>query len=302
MKRFLRFGMVVLALATLCPLSTVQARKTGPGTRITHTYEDKSIGRQAELSENGLRIRLTMGGPAAEHPAGTTIHVTVAVYQPQTDALALGHGKGVPVPPDGPDTATFSRTAHAIGRSRFEEGPAIACYFAEVRFRGKLVREWSRCKEVVLQHPVVTLKGPLRGRLTFDKDDSGFATYLGVGRLNLMGRVVAYGEFQFDPGEEEGTQLATGVTAFLSEDGEFLVASVKWFIDADGNGDLEFRWPGEVTFRNGLTVASTGPFVELPFGGLRGVTTELPNVLPPTELFIHVRMTGEIVDPDPLDR
>lgn len=147
-----------------------------------------------------------------------------------------------------------------------------------------------------------TLKGPLPGEFQFDPD-TGLATFQGTGHLTLMGKVAVYGEFLFVPGEDEGSLEGLGVMAIVGANGDVLVANVKWLLDADGIGDLEFRWPGEITFSDGTTVKSTGRFVELPFKGLRATSTLEKDVdwgdgvIAKTQ----ITMTGQIVDPDPLD-
>jgi hypothetical protein len=296
-------------IVTLCVVLTrpADARTPTGGTKITRTYEDEFIDPVAGLAKGGRRVTLTMGGPAREHPQGTTIDVLVIVEQESTGALAMGNGTGFSATPDGPESATFTRDARAVGKARFEQGPAIACYFAEEHYRGEVIRRWSRCEDVLLfEHagngPV--LKGDLPGDLTFDED--GFATFAGIGHLTLMGRVVVYGEIQFSFDEDTGGVLGIGVMAIEAASGEFLVSNVSWEIDADGNGDLEFRWPGEIVFADGTTVASSGRFVELPFGGLKGTSSLDADVdwgdgYMNRRITSSILMTGEIVDPDPLD-
>jgi hypothetical protein len=146
-----------------------------------------------------------------------------------------------------------------------------------------------------------TLKGPLEGFLIRDPAGSGAAVFVGNGRLTLMGLVDVYGEFDFEPSDDDA-ELGLGVMVFQAANRDRLVANVRWEIDADGNGQLEFRWPGEITLASGQTVRSTGRFVELPFGGLRGTSTlTSPSVVNPYMDYARIRMTGEIVDPDPLD-
>lgn len=144
-----------------------------------------------------------------------------------------------------------------------------------------------------------TLKGPLPGVLQFDAD-TGFATLEGQGHLTLMGKVAVYGEFQFVPGDEFGSLEGAGVAVLAAANGDVLVASVKWLIDAEGNGELEFRWPGEITLTDGTTVESTRRFVELPFGGLKA-TSSLFSDFTGDLSGVRIEMTGEIVDPDPID-
>jgi len=86
--------------------------------------------------------------------------------------------------------------------------------------------------------------------------------------------------------------------AIEAANGDVLVSNVSWEFDAERNGSLEFRWPGKIVFADGTTVESTGRFVELPFGGLRGTSTFVVN---PDMDYVIVKMTGEIVDPDPID-
>lgn len=144
-----------------------------------------------------------------------------------------------------------------------------------------------------------TLKGPLRGML-FTVDDSWHAGVLmAEGHLTQMGRVTVYGEFLFADGPQPGSYDGEGVVMFAAANGDLLVSNVIWEIDGKGHGNLEFRWPGQIVLWDGTTIESTGRFVELPFAGLRATST--------TEMFINrtvtsfIDMTGEIVDPDPID-
>jgi hypothetical protein len=296
-------------IATLCIVLTrpAEARSPGGGTTITHTYEDEFIDPVADLAEGGRRVALTLGGPAREHPQGTTIDVLVIAEQESTGALAMGSGKGFPAAPDGPETAIFTRDARTVGQARFAPGPAVACYFAEERFRGEVVRRWSRCEDVLLVEQSGNghvLKGDLPGDLTFDED--GFAAFEGIGNLTLMGRVAVYGEFQFVFNDDSEGIKGIGVMAIGAANGDVLVSKVSWNIGADGQGDLEFRWPGEIVFSDGTLVMSTGNFIELPFAGLKGTST-LSTQVDWGDGFINrsvtspISMTGEIVDPDPLD-
>jgi hypothetical protein len=135
-----------------------------------------------------------------------------------------------------------------------------------------------------------TLKGDLEGILILAPDGSGFARFEGHGNLTRMGRVAVYAEFLLDGAAAPGSFTGAGIAAITAANGDVLTASVVWL----ESGDLEFRWPGEVTFSDGTTVRSSGRFVELPFAGLRGF------VLVSGES-AKIRMTGEIIDPDPLD-
>ena len=148
-------------------------------------------------------------------------------------------------------------------------------------------------------HANPTLKGPLPGVLDIDPA-TGFATFEGSGRLTLMGKVTVYAEFVFVEGETPDSLEGAGIAEITAANGDVLVSNVVWNIDADGSGALEFRWPGEITFSDGTTANSTGRFVELPFAGLRGVSNV--SVFGPgaNGVRIDVRMTGEIIDPDPI--
>lgn len=307
MKRHQILIFAIIAIFCVVPTRPAEARLPVGGTRITHTYEDEFIDPVADLAEGGRRVTLTLGGPAREHPQGTTIDVLVIVQQDSTGALAMGNGKGIPAAPDGPETATFPRDARTVGQARFEQGPAVACYFAQERFRGDVIRQWSRCEDLFLieiagKGPV--LKGDLPGDLTFDED--GFATFEGIGNLTLMGRVAAYGEFQLVFNDDSGGIEGIGVMAIEAANGDVLASKVSWNIGADGHGDLEFRWPGGIVFSDGTLVMSTGNFIELPFAGLKGTST-LTAPVDWGDGFINrsvtspILMTGEIVDPDPLD-
>jgi len=144
-----------------------------------------------------------------------------------------------------------------------------------------------------------TLKGPLRGTLETVDDSWHAGVLMAEGHLTQMGKVAVYGEFLFEDGPEPGSYDGRGVVVFVAANGDLLVSNVAWEIDSQGHGDLEFRWPGQIELWDGTTVESTGRFVELPFAGLRATST--------TEMFINrtvtplIDMTGEIVDPDPID-
>jgi hypothetical protein len=147
-----------------------------------------------------------------------------------------------------------------------------------------------------------TLKGPLPGVLQFDPGN-GLATFEGSGHLTLTGKVAVYDEFLFAPGDPPGSLTGTGVMTFVAANGDVLVSNVPWHIDPEGEGKLEFRWPGEVALRDGTTVGSTGRFVELAFKGLRATST-LERDVDWGDGFLsgdQITMTGQIVDPDPLD-
>lgn len=143
-----------------------------------------------------------------------------------------------------------------------------------------------------------TLKGPIEGGLQLDPA-TGLATFQGSGHLTLMGEVAVHAEFLFGPGDLPGSLAGTGVAVFTAANGHVLVANVLWSIDPDGQGRLEFRWPDEITLGDGTTVKSTGRFVELPFGGLRATSSETGLLDGGKRILLE--LTGEIVDPDPLD-
>ncbi|HMP03202.1 MAG TPA: hypothetical protein PKD86_05585 [Gemmatales bacterium] len=144
-------------------------------------------------------------------------------------------------------------------------------------------------------HGQPTLKGPIDGLLVSDPATPGFMSFFGSGHLTLMGAVAVRAEFQFVPGNVPGTLQGVGIAAIVAANGDVLVSNVRWVIDPSGQGKLEFRWPGVITFQDGTVVASTGRFTSLPFGGLRGTSTLLGSGK------TRLTMTGEIVDPDPLD-
>jgi hypothetical protein len=150
MKRILLLTAVALSAIAVSTHRDALARPPAGSIRITHTYEDEEIEPIGELKHNGRSVVLTMGGPLVAHPNGTQINVTVVVFQEEIGAYGVGHEKGMAGAPDGPETTTFPRTAHALGNISFEEGPATACYFAEERRNGQVVREWFRCADVDL--------------------------------------------------------------------------------------------------------------------------------------------------------
>jgi hypothetical protein len=297
MKRVSSSLKLAVAVLLLTPLAALM-----PG--VKPAYARKMIIEMVEwiepvatLSPNGRHIKIGLGARAREYEDGAVAHVVVRVHQDQTGAVGIGFGKAAEAAPNDPPEVVEPWDVHAIGRPRFVEGPAVACYQVEVRRKGKVIDRVSHCDEIVLETPAPALTGPIRCALRFDPE-TGQATLHGLGLLNLMGLVQVRGELQFIPGAEPGSLDGVGVMAFRTLDGELLVSNVVWYIDADGNGDLEFRWPKEITFRDGTTVASTGPFVDLPFGGLRGISIGSPALL---DVNLQVRMTGEIIDPDPLD-
>jgi hypothetical protein len=104
----------------------------------------------ALVSPNGREVEITLGGPTVPVTPATKISALVLVYQESTGAIGLGLWTSPKLRGDVPDTDIFPVVVHALGRSRFGDGPATACYFAEERVRGKLVRDWSHCEEIEL--------------------------------------------------------------------------------------------------------------------------------------------------------
>lgn len=147
--------------------------------------------------------------------------------------------------------------------------------YAAIAFSVALVAGAAMHAERAVADP--TLKGPLAGELRFDPDEPGFAVLTAKGHLTLMGRVEVYGEFLFAPGSEPGFVEGAGVAVIVAANGDLVVSDVLWLVDPDGRGELEFRWPDQITLSDDGVVHSTGRLRELPFAGIRGTSPNARN-------------------------
>ena len=140
--------LAALALAWLQP-----APASAFGRKIIIMWPVDSIESVAVLGRNGRQVEVTIGGPAVEVMGSTSISATVVVFQEQSGALGAATWRSPRADVDEVDegeTRLFAVDVNAIGKRGFEAGPAIACYFAEERVGGKLVRKWSRCEEILI--------------------------------------------------------------------------------------------------------------------------------------------------------
>ena len=94
---------------------------------------------------------------------------------------------------------------------------------------------------------------------------TGPAPYQLEGIASHLGQYEAYGEVEFLPGEEEGSLSGTGPVVFEAANGDLLVGTATWEIDAaiDGESDasIHFGWQESVEFSDGTVVFNTGRFV-----------------------------------------
>jgi hypothetical protein len=148
-KRICRAGLLV-ALTTIAIVGTEQQAAATKKPIIILYASPKSIEPIALTSPNGRQVVVELGGPTVTGFAVTKISATVVVYQESTGAVGQGIWHSPMLPPDAPETVTFPVLVNAQGDSRFEEGPALACYFAEERVKGQVVRTWSHCEEIQL--------------------------------------------------------------------------------------------------------------------------------------------------------
>ena len=109
----------------------------------------------------------------------------------------------------------------------------------------------------------------IKGEGTLLDVPGGPSTFNLAGTASHLGLYTCYGEINFVPGTEEGSQDGVGVGAFTAANGDMLVGVVTMLIGSDGNIDIHFSWRDAVEFTDGTVVRSTGRFEDKRPPGLR---------------------------------
>jgi len=148
-KRICRAGLLV-ALTTIAIVGTEQQAAAVKKPIIIFARSPQSIEPTGLASQNGRQVVVELGGPKVPGFTVTKISASVVVYQESTGAIGMGIWHSPLLGADAPETDTFPVLVHAQGDTCFTGGPAIACYFAEERVKGQVVRTWSLCKEIQL--------------------------------------------------------------------------------------------------------------------------------------------------------
>jgi hypothetical protein len=150
MKRLkFHFAATAIVAATVTALASADVYGFARKLIIIHPRVD-FIDPVGLVSDNGHKVVLTAGGPAVRVFGNTQIDAELVIFQESTGAMGQGKWRAKRLPEDSPETVTFTVEAHAVGGQTFDEGPIVACYFAEERAGGKLVSQWSKCFDVFL--------------------------------------------------------------------------------------------------------------------------------------------------------
>jgi hypothetical protein len=101
---------------------------------------------------------------------------------------------------------------------------------------------------------------------TIDFSTERISPFTLSGTASHLGRFTSYGEVTFLPGMEEGSLVGTGVVVFTAANGDLLVGTVSWDVnaevDAKRTSGIHFSWRDSIVFSDGRTFCSTGRFAE----------------------------------------
>lgn len=101
----------------------------------------------------------------------------------------------------------------------------------------------------------------LQGVGSIDISGGNPAPFHFSGTASHLGKYACYGELEFQPGINPGTQIGQGVAVFEAANGDLLVGVVSCELDAEGLGQMAFKWRDSVEFSDGTVVDTTGRFV-----------------------------------------
>jgi hypothetical protein len=93
-------------------------------------------------------------------------------------------------------------------------------------------------------------------------NESGDAVVLLHGNASQLGKFTCSGQLVFQQGNDPGSIVGEGVAAFTAANGDQLVGTFTWQINADGSGEMKFHWHDSITLGDGSTVESTGRFAD----------------------------------------
>jgi hypothetical protein len=153
-----------------------------------------------------------------------------------------------------------------------------------------LVAAWLACGT----SPAVAAKSPVKMTKlegTVDLSAGSPFPYVLEGNASHLGKYEAYGEVEFEPGEEDGSQVGEGPVVFVAANGDLLVGFATWDVSAEADdvseAHIHFAWRDSVEFSDGTIVANTGRFVKDRPPGL--VVVAIVHVLVRLVLQINLR-------------
>jgi hypothetical protein len=95
---------------------------------------------------------------------------------------------------------------------------------------------------------------------TIDYSSEGPSEFTLQGNASHLGRFRAYGEVELLP--IDGALEGEGVVVFEAANGDLLVGTTTWHVNAEGADQMRFVWADSVTFSDGTVVSNTGRFVK----------------------------------------
>ena len=93
-------------------------------------------------------------------------------------------------------------------------------------------------------------------------NENGYAVVALHGNASQLGKFTCSGQLTFEQSNDPGSIVGEGVAAFTAANGDQLVATFTWQINADGSGEMKFHWHDSITLSDGSTVESTGRFAD----------------------------------------
>ena len=100
---------------------------------------------------------------------------------------------------------------------------------------------------------------------TIDVTAEGVTPFTLEGTASHLGTFTAYGEVEFEPGDEPGSLLGHGPVVFEAANGDLLVGIMSWQVDPAVDdlclASIHFGWRDSAEFSDGTVVANTGRFV-----------------------------------------
>jgi hypothetical protein len=102
--------------------------------------------------------------------------------------------------------------------------------------------------------------GKTKAQATIYFSTEGPSPFVLAGTASHFGKFTCYGEFEFQPGEAEGSLDGVGVAVLEAANGDLIVGVVSCHLDASGVSQIHFSWREAVEFSDGTTVGNTGRF------------------------------------------
>lgn len=101
-----------------------------------------------------------------------------------------------------------------------------------------------------------------KGQAMIQLSAEGPSPFVLTGTAPHIGKYRCIGEFEFAPGDAEGSLVGVGVAVLQAANGDLIVGVVTCLLDGDGIGQIHFSWRDSVEFSDGTIVGTTGRFVK----------------------------------------